>query len=378
VTVLDDIGGRPNESDVDGIDRTGAAPASGAGSAVIRGRVLRSRRISMRVEPRAVMVSAILVVSIVVVGCWSVSVGDFPVPIGEVVRAIFGTADSDAEFIVVTLRLPRLLTGIMIGAAFAVAGAIFQSLAQNPLASPDIIGFNSGAALGAVWMIVAVDGASALQISIGAILGGLVTAVLVYLFAWKRGVHGYRLILVGIGVGFAITACVDFLLTRADIYDAQRAAVWLTGSLNGRGWEHVRPVGLGLLVLLPAALVMCRELRLLELGPDTAAALGVRVGTTRLRLALIGIALAALATASAGPVGFIALVCAPIARRMVRSPGATLIPTALVGALLTVSADLAARRILAPTELPVGIATAVIGAPYLLWLLGREIKIGAM
>jgi iron complex transport system permease protein len=347
-------------------------------SAVVGGRVLRTRRWSIRIDPRGVVVSLVLAVSIVVIGCWSVSVGDFPIPIADVIRAIFGTASDDAEFIVVTLRLPRLLTGIMVGAAFAVAGAIFQSLAQNPLASPDIVGFNSGAALGAVWMIVAVEGANSFQVSLGAVLGGLGTAVLVYVCAYTRGVHGYRLILVGIGVGFAVTACVDYLLTQADIYDAQRAAVWLTGSLNARGWEHVRPVGFGLVVLVPIALALCRRLRLLELGTDTAAALGVRVGATRLWLVLVGIALAALATASAGPVGFIALISAPIARRLVRSPGVTLIPSALFGALLTVSADLAARRILAPTELPVGIATAVLGAPYLLWLLGREIKIGAM
>jgi iron complex transport system permease protein len=323
-------------------------------------------------------VSGALAIALVVVGCWSVSVGDFPVPITDVVHAIVGTASDDAEFIVMTLRLPRILTGILVGAAFAVSGAIFQSLAHNPLASPDIVGFNSGAALGAVFMIVGVQGANSLQVSAGAVLGGLLAAVLVYVFAYKQGVQGYRLILVGIGIGFAISAGVDYLLTRADIYDAQRAAVWLTGSLNGRGWEHVRPVGLGLLVLAPLTLVLSRRLRLLELGPDTAAALGVRIGHARLGLVLMGIALAALAVASAGPIGFVALVSPPVARRLVRSPGVTLVPAALFGSLLTVSADLAARRVLAPTELPVGIATAVIGAPYLLWLLGREIKIGSM
>jgi iron complex transport system permease protein len=345
---------------------------------VLRGRVVRRGPLSMRVDPRGVLISAVLAALVVAIGCWSVSVGDFPIPIRDVVRAIFGTASDDAEFIVVTLRLPRVLTGVLIGAAFAVSGAIFQSLARNPLASPDVVGFNSGAALGAVFTIVAFDGANSAHVSLGAILGGLATAVLVYLCAWKRGVHGYRLILVGIGVGFALSACVNYLLTRANIFDAQRAAVWLTGSLNGRGWEHVRPVGFGLVILLPAALALCGRLRLLELGEDTAAALGVRVGVSRLWLILIAIALAALATASAGPVGFIALVAAPIARRIVRSAGVNLIPTALVGSLLTVSADLVARRLLAPTELPVGIATAAVGAPYLLWLLTREIKIGAM
>jgi iron complex transport system permease protein len=354
------------------------AAAAVARRQVVRGRALRRGAVSIRVEPRAVLVSVTLVALIIAVGCWSVSVGDFPVPIRDVVTAIFGDADRQAEYIVTSLRLPRVLTGIMIGAAFAVSGAIFQSLAQNPLASPDILGFNSGAALGAVFMIVVVERTTSLGVSVGAVTGGLLAAVVVYLCAWARGVKIYRLVLVGIGVGFAITACVEYLLTRGDIQEVQRAAIWLTGSLNGRGWEHVRPVGAGLMVLLPAALLLSRRLRLLELGGDTAAALGVPVGRTRVWLILVGIALAALATASAGPVGFIALISAPIARRLVCSPGFTLIPTALFGALLTVSADLAARRVLAPTELPVGIATAVIGAPYLLWLLHRENKIGSM
>lgn len=345
--------------------------------AFVTGRVMRGRSWSVRFDPRTVSVCLVLATLVVAVGCWSISVGDFPIPITDVVATIFGGGSADAQFIVETLRLPRVLTGIMVGAAFAVAGAIFQSLAQNPLASPDIIGFNSGAALGAVFTIVTIGGSS-LQVSIGALVGGFVTALLVYALAWKRGVHGYRLVLVGIGVGFAVSAVNDYLITRANIYDVQRAAVWLTGSLNGRGWNHVRTVGLGLVVLVPLALFLGRQMRLLELGPDTAAALGVRVGRSRAALALVGVALAALATASAGPIGFVALVSPPIARRLVRSPGVTIVPAALVGALLTVTADLGARRIFAPIELPVGIATAVIGAPYLLWLLTREIRSGAM
>lgn len=351
-----------------------AAPAR---PAFVTGRVARGCSWSVRFDPHALGVCAVLAALVVVVGCWSISVGDFPIPITDVVATIFGGGSDDAQFIVETLRLPRVLTGIMVGAAFAVAGSIFQSLAQNPLASPDVIGFNSGAALGAVFTIVTIGGSS-LQVSIGALVGGFATALLVYSLAWKRGVHGYRLVLVGIGIGFAVSAVNDYLITRANIYDVQRAAVWLTGSLNGRGWNHVRPVGLGLLVLLPPAVFLGRRMRLLELGADTAAALGVHVGRSRAALALVGVALAALATASAGPIGFVALVSPPIARRLVRSPGVTVVPAALVGALLTVTADLAARRVFAPTELPVGIATAVIGAPYLLWLLTREIRSGAM
>jgi iron complex transport system permease protein len=344
----------------------------------LRGRTVRCGRAPARFDSRAVAISLALATLLVVVGCWSISVGDFPIPIRDVVSTLLGGGTPSSEFIVGTLRLPRVLTGAMVGAAFGVSGAIFQSLARNPLGSPDVIGFTSGAALGAVLVIVVADSAGSLAVSAGAVSGGLLTALVVFLCAWKRGVQAHRLVLVGLGVGYALAAFTNYLLTRANISDTQRAAVWLTGSLNGRGWEHVRPVGAGLLLLLPLSIWMARSLRLLELGDDVAAALGVRLGRTRFGLVVVGVGLAALATASAGPVAFVALMTPPIARRLVRSPGITIVPTALVGALLTVSADLVARRVLAPLELPVGIATAVLGAPYLLWLLTTETGSGEL
>jgi iron complex transport system permease protein len=348
-----------------------------ARSNVVGGWVVGGRRWSVRVDGRALAVGAGLAGLTVAMSCLALSVGDFPIPLGDVVRSIVGTGSDDAELIVGSLRLPRVLTAAMVGASLGVSGAIFQSLARNPLASPDIVGFDRGAAAGAVFTIVVLQGDS-LAVTLGGLVGGLLTAVLVYVLANRRGVQAYRLILVGLGVGFAARAVNDYLLTRADIYDVQRAAVWLTGSLNGRTWDHVARVGFGLAILLPAAMLLLGQLRLLELGADVAAGLGAPVGPVRAALVLIGVGLAALATAAAGPIGFVALVAPPITRRLVRSPGTTFVPTALLGGLLTVSADLAARRVLAPTELPVGIATAVIGGPYLLWLLTREIRTGAM
>jgi iron complex transport system permease protein len=183
---------------------------------------------------------------------------------------------------------------------------------------------------------------------------------------------------VGIGVGFALTAGNEYLLTRAEITEVQRAAVWLTGSLNGRGWDEVETVGLGLLAFGPLAVVAQRWLDRLELGDDAAAGLGISVGRTKLAVASLGVVLAALGVAAAGPVGFVAFVAGPIARRLTRSPGACVVPAAFVGALVVVAADLLARRVLAPTELPVGIATSVLGAPYLLWLLTRQIRTGGL
>lgn len=343
----------------------------------ISGYVVRRARFSVRLDVRSLVVCATLALLIVMVGVWSISVGDFPIPISDVIATIFGNPTDDSEFIVGTLRVPRVLVGVGVGAAFGMSGAIFQSLVRNPLASPDIIGFNGGAALGAVVMIVYTD-ATALDVSIGAVAGGLVAALAVYFLAWKRGVQPFRLVLVGIGAGFAITAMIDFAITRAEITDVQRAAVWLTGSLNGRGWDEVRIVAVALLVLGPLAVALQRTLDRLDLGDDTAASLGVGVGRAKLSLVVVGVGLAALGVAAAGPVAFVAFVAGPIARRLVDSPRACVVPAAFVGALVTVVADLAARRLLAPTELPVGIMTALIGAPYLLWLLTRQARTGAL
>lgn len=338
---------------------------------------MRTRHFSMRVDPRSAGVCMTLAALIVIVGCWSISVGDFPIPLSEVINHLLGRGSEDADFIIGTLRLPRTLTGILVGASFGMAGAIFQSLARNPLGSPDIIGFNSGAAVGAVFVIIVLHGSS-FQVALGALAGGLGTAALVFVLAWKNGIRAYRLVLVGIGIGFAATACVEFMMTRAEIFDVQRAAVWLTGSLNARTWSDVRTVGFALLVLGPLAIVMQRWLDRLELGDEMAAGIGIPVSRAKLGLVAVGVSLAALGVAAAGPISFVSFVSGPIARRLTRQPGAAVIPAAFVGALVTIVADLAARRALAPTELPVGIATAVIGAPYLLWLLTQQGKNGAL
>ena len=183
--------------------------------------------------------------------------------------------------------------------------------------------------------------------------------------------------LVGIGVTAVLTSATSYLMTRAEIYDAQRAMVWLTGSLNGRGWDQVRPLAWALGLLAPVAVALGRHLRMLDLGDDAAAGLGTRVEGVRSGLLLVGVALSAIAVSCAGPIGFVALVSPQIARRLVRGSGAALLPSAAVGAALLAASDLVARRVFAPTELPVGIVTAVVGAPYLLWLLARANRIGS-
>jgi iron complex transport system permease protein len=323
---------------------------------------------------RSIKVSVLLIVAIAVTFCVSISVGDFPIPLADVVPAIFGHGNLDSDFIVRQLRLPRALTALFVGGSFGLSGAIFQSLARNPLASPDIIGITAGASAAAVFVVVVLHG-SGLMVSVGALVGALVAAAVIYLLAYKQGVSAYRLVLVGIGVGGVLYSITSYLFTRAEIFDAQRAAVWLTGSLNGRSWDNVRSLGFAMLLLVPAVFLLARPLRALQLGDDTAKGLGVRVEWSRVALIIVGGALAAVATAATGPIAFVAFVAPPIARRLVNAP-LTLVPAALAGALLLLLSDLVARRAFAPIELPVGVITGLIGGPYLMWLLARSNRIG--
>lgn len=344
-----------------------------SGSVVVR---VQKRGWSTRVHARSVIVTLVLVAVALAMFAWSLALGDFPIPIGDVLATLAGGGSEDSGFIVGTLRLPRAAAAVLVGAGFGLSGAIFQRLARNPLASPDIIGVTAGAAASAVFMIVVV-GATSMQITLGALAGATITSLGIYLLAYKRGVSGYRLVLVGIGITAVLTSITQYLLTRAEIFEARRAVVWLTGSLNGRGWEHVRPMALALAVLVPVALGLARHLRVLELGDETARGLGARVEGIRAALLLTGVALAAVGTAAAGPIGFVALVSPQIARRLVGERSLALMPAAACGAVVVVTADLVGRRVFAPTELPVGVITAVVGAPYLLYLLARANKIGS-
>jgi iron complex transport system permease protein len=327
--------------------------------------------IPVRVAPRTIGVAAALVAALLALLVLSVGTGEFSIPPEEVVETLLGGGDRSTRFVIETLRLPRALTGILVGAALGASGAIFQSITRNPLGSPDVIGFVQGASAGAVLEIVVLGGGT-FAIAAGAVVGGVGTAFLVYVLAYRGGVQGYRLVLIGIGIAAMLVAVTDYLLTRSTLEEAQAANVWLTGSLNGRGWEHVRPVGVTLAILLPATALLARQLRMLELGDDVARALGVSIERSRLALILVAVLLAAVATASAGPVVFVALAAPQIARRLTRASGPGVGCAALMGAALLLAADFASERVFGPTQLPVGVMTGVGGGLYLIWLLRRE------
>lgn len=323
--------------------------------------------------PRLVVVCAVLAVATFLVFCYGMTLGDYPIGLRGVVSALAGSGDRGGLFVVRELRLPRALVGLLAGVAFGMSGALFQTLTRNPLASPDMIGINAGAAAAVVTGIALGFGVGAQVLGLA---GGLVAAVLIYTLAWRRGTTGYRIVLVGIGVSAMCTGVTNYLISRAQLYQAQQALGWLLGNLNGRGWEQVRVLALAVAVLVPVTVCLYGWLRTLQLGDDVAAGLGTPVHTARLTLMLAGVGLVAFATAAAGPVMFVALAAPQIAKRLAGRPAPPPLVSGLTGAFIVLASDLAARRILPAAQLPVGVVTGVLGAPLLLWLLVRANRSG--
>jgi iron complex transport system permease protein len=339
------------------------------------------RELPSRVLTRTALLGFAVVVMFavyVLLGSYTVTIPDFFAIL--IAHLTGGERIPGASFIVMENKLPRAVIGILIGAGFGLSGGLFQTMLRNPLASPDVIGISYGASAAAVTAIV-VFGATGPAVSGAALGGALGIAALIYAISrgpalgsggGNRGnAAGNRLILAGVGIAAALHAVVNFLMTRADIRTAADALVWLNGSLNSANWERAGLLALALLVLVPAVITLAGPLRILELGDDAAAGLGIRVGFTRLAVVITAVGLAAVATAAAGPVSFVAFLSGPIARRFTRK--ASLPASAFVGALIVLAADYFAANIapllLDGTVLPVGVITGALGAPFQLWLL---------
>jgi iron complex transport system permease protein len=340
--------------------------SGGAGPVSIRMlRRSRARREWIVVAALTVVALSLAIVSLVV--------GAFAVPIADVIAALTGRGGGAADFVILDLRLPRVLTAIVTGVGFGLAGAVFQTLLGNPLASPDIIGVSQGASAGAVAALL-VAGASGILVSASALAGAAIVAILTTLLSWRGGVAGARFVLVGIAFAFLVNGVVGYLLSRADVRDAQAAVLWLVGSVGSTAWPDLIIAASIIAVLAVAIGLLAPRVRALQLGDDTARSLGVRVNGTRVALLACAVGAAATATAVVGPVAFVAFMSAPIARRLTRSGSASLIASALVAVLLLLLADFIGQHAIPGIQVPVGVITGVVGAPYLLWLIATGRK----
>ncbi|MFC4224468.1 FecCD family ABC transporter permease [Lysinibacter cavernae] len=332
---------------------------------------IRSLRVSRR--RRETIISLILVALLLVVAAVTLSTGAYRISPDAVLPTLFGNGATADSFAIFQLRLPRLTIGVLAGIAFAVSGALFQSLLGNPLASPDIMGITGGASVAAVFATL-ILGLSGALVSIWAFAGAMVIATAISLLSRDQQSTGYRFVLTGVGFAFMCTGALGYLLTRAEAREAQAALVWTVGSIANVRWPDIAVFAVALLVLIPAVAVSVRRIRVLQLGHEMASGLGVRVTRARIIMLILAVSLAACATAAVGPIAFVALCSAPIARRLVATGSLALVPTALVGALIILTSDLIAQNAFANATVPIGIVTGAVGAPYLLWLLATAHK----
>lgn len=332
--------------------------------------------LSARLPVRTLVICAALLLVAVLLAALGLMLGERLVPLGEVIDALTGGARRIIHLYVVTWRLPRVTSALLVGALLGASGAIFQTITRNPLGSPDIIGFTTGAHTGGLVAILLV-GTSYATITGGAMLGGLATAAVVMLLARKGNTQGFRLILVGIALTSMLASVDTWLILTADLDTAIIAATWGAGSLNGVAWEYAGPSLVLGVIALALAVPISRPLAQLDLGDDAAQALGSRPERTRLLAIAVGVLQVAIATSVAGPIAFIALAAPQIGRRLCRSQGTPMLPAALTGAVLLLAADLVSQHLL-PVMVPVGVVTVSIGGLYLLHLIVRENRRGTL
>ncbi|WP_026931868.1 FecCD family ABC transporter permease [Glycomyces tenuis] len=345
-------------------------------STPVRAAVIRVGDYSVRLRGRTVAAVAGCVLALVAVASWSASTGTFELTPDRLWAALTGSGTHAEEFIIWTVRLPRLATAVCVGACLGLAGAIFQTLTRNALGSPDILGLTQGASVGALGAIV-IAGASTTVVTGSAAAGALGTGLVIYLLTRGSDPSGYRLVLVGIGVAAILAGVNGYLLTRSDIVDASRAVFWLTGDLAGRDWGQAATVAAVLAAGGIATLVISRGLDALRLGEVTAVGLGAGVGGVRATALVTASILTAGGVAVAGPLAFVALAAPHIAARLTGSSRSFLC-AALVGALIVTVADAAAVFGVGGRQLPTGVVTGVVGGVYLMWLLVTQRKKGVM
>lgn len=321
--------------------------------------------------------------AVAIVMMLSAGSGEFPLSPSKVVAALFGYGDEFDRTILIDFRLPRIMMALFVGMALAVSGAILQGITKNPLASPDLIGVTAGASFAVVlFLTLFSDENNALTVSIQwlplfAFLGATITALVVFLLSWKNGIAPFRLLLIGIAVAAFMQAGTTVWILMGPIYQASQATIWTTGSIYGANWSQIYVIMPWALLLIAISLLMRRQMNILELGDDIATGVGSRVQLNRVLLLLLSTGLTGVAVAFAGGIGFVGLLAPHIARRIVGPKFQSMVLFAAgIGALLVLIADWIARVAFAPVEVPAGVWTAAVGAPYFIFLLLTERKKG--
>lgn len=309
----------------------------------------------------------------------SLGIGEVYVSPLRVVKLFLGLGNPFDSLIIFQLRLPRIILAVLAGMAFAVAGCILQAITRNPMATPEMMGISGGASVAAVSVIMIFSTQNdALSISLNflplfAFLGATVVALLIYLFAWKKGVSSLRLVLVGIGFYILMNAFVNLIVLLGPLFRAVQAKTWLTGSIYGTTWTEVMVLLPWLVVLFPIVYLFSRSLTIHELGENTAIGLGMKVKTERFFLLILCTSLTGAAVAFVGGITFIGLIGPHLAKRLVGNDYRKVLPVAaLIGAVMVIGADLVGHTLLAPKEIPAGVFTAFIGVPYFLYLIYRS------
>ncbi|AQX82259.1 hypothetical protein BWO91_14805 [Plantibacter flavus] len=328
-----------------------------------------SRRFALSVDRRFCIVAILSIGSLLIVALLTLTIGKLGIPVTELPQALVGRAEGQTAFVLERLRGPRLATAVLAGALLGVSGALFQTVTRNPLGSPDVIGLGAGAGAGVALMTLSFP---LFPSSLGAVLGAAIATLAVYVCTGRGFRSPARTIIAGIAVAAMAAAIIEYVVSTQLRDAASQLAAYLVGSLNASNGQDVL-VTLGAVVLiLPAAIAVSRDVSLLEMGDDTASGVGIDPNRTRSIAVILSVLAGGAAVAAAGPISFVSLTAPQIARRLLKTSNASVFSSALTGALILTAADLAAQQAPLVAGLPVGVLTLGVGGIYLGYLLVRE------
>jgi iron complex transport system permease protein len=334
---------------------------------------LRNRTLSFHLHKRTVWLAILFALLTAAAAVVSLGMGEMHIAPLDVVKVFLGMGSEQDALIVREFRLPRILIAILVGAALAVAGSVLQGIVRNPLAAPDILGISGGASITAVAFLLLFDSVSVKWLPAAAFLGATLVAFLLYGLAWKQGVTPLRLVLIGVGIKIVAGAAVTLLITFSPFLLQNKAILWLTGSIYGVDWGDVLMILPWIMVLFLLAAFFVRRVNVQQLGDDIATGVGSQVERDRFFLLLICTGLTGAAVAVGGEISFVALLAPHIAKQLVGpSFGGAMSISAFVGALIVLLADLVGRTAFSPLDIPVGVFTSAVGAPFFIYLLYKK------